>query len=318
MLRIFRRNKEESKAKTQEAVQKSRGSFFGRIMGVLRSSPQLDESLWEQLEEILVSGDVGVETSLAIVEKVRERAKKESLGDAQQVFGALKQELISALGNGAAGAEQETRPQAGPYVVLLVGVNGVGKTTSIAKLARLYQSEGQRVLLAAGDTFRAAAIEQLQILAQRVGVEVVAHQHGADPGAVAFDAYQAAKARGVDVLIIDTAGRLHTKTNLMEEMKKVRSVIKRLDASAPHQTLLVLDATIGYNGLAQAKAFKDAVECSGIFLAKLDGTAKGGIALAIRRELGLPIYYIGTGEKIDDIAPFEPEEFVEALLAPLN
>jgi fused signal recognition particle receptor len=317
MLRIFKRNKEESKAKTQEAVQKSRGSLFGRIMGILKSSPQLDDSLWEQLEEILVSGDVGVETSLSIVQRVRERAKKESLRDAQQVFGVLKQELIASFANGAVKAE-ETKPQSGPYVVLVVGVNGVGKTTSIAKLAKLYASGGQRVLLAAGDTFRAAAIEQLQILAQRVGVEVIAHQHGADPGAVAFDAYQAAKARDVDVLIIDTAGRLHTKTNLMEEMKKVRSVIKRLDPSAPHQTLLVLDATTGYNGLAQAKAFKDAVECSGIFLAKLDGTAKGGMALAIRRELGLPIYYIGTGERIEDIAPFEPEEFVEALMAPLN
>ncbi|MBM3924408.1 MAG: signal recognition particle-docking protein FtsY [SAR202 cluster bacterium] len=318
MLRIFKRNKEESKAKTQQAVQKSRGSLFGRIMGILKSSPQLDESLWEQLEEILISGDVGVETSLSIVQRVKERAKKESLGDAQQVFGVLKEELISALGDGATKADTETKSQAGPYVVLVVGVNGVGKTTSIAKLAKLYAGGGQRVLLAAGDTFRAAAIEQLQILAQRVGVDVVAHQHGADPGAVAFDAYQAAKARDIDVLIVDTAGRLHTKTNLMEEMKKVRSVIKRLDASAPHHTLLVLDATTGYNGLAQAKAFKDTIECSGIFLAKLDGTAKGGIALAIRRELGLPIYYIGTGEKIEDIAPFEPEEFVEALLAPLN
>ena len=316
MLKFLRRSKEETRAKTQEAVQKSRRTWFGRIMGILKSS-KLDEALWEQLEELLISSDVGVETSLALVADLKQRAQNESLTQPEEVFSILKEELVSIMSNGG-GREIEAGKSAAPYVILIVGVNGVGKTTSIAKLAEYYQKMGNKVILAAGDTFRAAAIEQLQILGQRVGVEVISHRHGADPGAVAFDAFRAAQARRADVLIVDTAGRLHTKTNLMEEMKKVWFVLNRLDSQAPHEVLLVLDATTGYNGLSQAQAFTKAVGCTGVFLAKLDGTAKGGIALAIKKELGIPVQYIGTGEQIKDMAPFDPGEFIEALLAPSN
>ena len=319
MLRFFRRSNEQTREKTEAAVQKSRGAWFGRIMGILRSS-DLDESLWERLEEVLISGDVGVDTSFNIIGGLRKRAQNGSLRQPEEVFSALKEELVSVLAangqspNGLDGNKSE----ASPYVILVVGVNGVGKTTSIAKLAAHYQQMGNKVIMAAADTFRPAAIDQLQILGQRVDVDVIAHSQGADPGAVAYDAFKAARARGGEVLIIDTAGRLHTKTNLMEEMKKIRSVVNRLDPQAPHEVLLVLDATIGHNGLAQARAFTEAVSCTGVFLTKLDGTAKGGIALAIKKELGLPIQYIGTGEQIQDIAPFNPEEFIEALLAPVN
>ncbi|MBI4200723.1 MAG: signal recognition particle-docking protein FtsY, partial [Chloroflexi bacterium] len=195
-------------------------------------------------------------------------------------------------------------------------VNGSGKTTSIAKLAHFFQEAGDRVVIGAADTFRAAAVDQLQVWGKRLGVEVVAHQQGGDPAAVAFDALQAGKARGADVVIIDTAGRLHTKSNLMEELKKVRRVVGRLDPSAPHLTILVMDATTGQNGLAQARAFTQAVACDGIFLAKLDGTAKGGFVFAIRQELGLPVLFIGTGEGVEDMSPFEPRQFVEALFTP--
>ena len=204
----------------------------------------------------------------------------------------------------------------GPFVILMVGVNGVGKTTSIAKLAHHFTQAGKKVVLGAADTFRAAAEEQLEVLGQRVGVDVISHQPGADPGAVAYDSYEACRSRGADVLIVDTAGRLHTKSNLMAELQKVHRVINRLDPSAPHQVLLTIDATTGHNGLAQAKAFSASVGCSGIFLAKLDGTARGGIVLAIKQELGIPILFIGTGESLDDISPFDAREFVDSLLAP--
>jgi len=205
----------------------------------------------------------------------------------------------------------------GPYVILMVGVNGVGKTTSIAKLAHHFTQDGKKVILGAADTFRAAAAEQLQILGKQIGVDVISHEAGGDPGAVAFDTYQAGKARGADVLIIDTAGRLHTKSNLMEELRKVHRVLARQDESAPHQVILTLDATTGLNGLAQAKSFKEAVDCTGIFLAKLDGTARGGIALAIKQELEVPILFIGTGEGVTDLAPFDTRDFVDSLLAPV-
>jgi fused signal recognition particle receptor len=233
------------------------------------------------------------------------------------VFGLLKAEMVGVLrlpGDGAADLLTAGKGQ-GPQVVLVVGVNGVGKTTSIAKLAHWLRANGRKVLLGAGDTFRAAAIEQLQAWGQRAGVDVVAHRQGADPGAVAYDTYQAAQARGCDTIIIDTAGRLHTKHNLMEEMKKIKRVLSRLDQTAPHQVILVLDATTGQNGLAQARHFTEAVGCTGIFLAKLDGTAKGGIVLAICDQLKLPVMFIGTGEGLEDMAPFDPEEFVEALFA---
>ena len=317
MLRIFRRDRDENTRQTSEAVQPSRQRWFGRILGLLRSS-RLDDEVWEELEEILISSDVGVDTSLRIIQEVRDRVKLQQVEDPDQVFQFLKESLVAELE--LEGADQQwldTAPAASPYVILMVGVNGVGKTTSIAKLALRFTKDGKHVILGAADTFRAAAIEQLEILGRQVGVDVISHQFGADPGAVAYDAYQASKARGADVLIVDTAGRLHTKSNLMEELKKVDRVLNRLDPAAPHQVILTLDATTGHNGLAQAKAFKDAVGCTGIFLAKLDGTARGGVVLAIKHELQVPILFIGTGEKLDDLASFDSREFVDSLLAPV-
>ena len=237
--------------------------------------------------------------------------------DADSAVRRLKELLSAELSEQSdADAWLDDDTIAPPYVILMCGVNGVGKTTSIAKLAHHFRGAGKKVVLGAADTFRAAAEEQLEILGERVGVDVVSHQPGADPGAVAYDAWQAARARGADILIVDTAGRFHTRHNLMDELQKIRRVINRLDEAAPHQVLLTLDATTGHNGLAQAQAFTEAVGCTGIFLAKLDGTARGGIVLSIRRELGVPILFIGTGEGLDDIAPFDPEGFVDALLAP--
>ncbi len=318
MLRFLRRDPNETKERTQQGVRKSRDTWFGKIMGVLRSS-QLDDSVWEELEEVLISADVGVETSLELVGRLRTVTTDMRYNDPQQVFDALKLELLAGLkSDSPSDFDADAELSETPLVVLVVGVNGAGKTTSIAKLAHHFQESGKRVLLGAGDTFRAAAIEQLQALGQRVGVDVISHRQGADPGAVAFDAFQAARARKADVLIIDTAGRLHTKSNLMEELKKIVRVIGRLDSAAPHQVLLILDATTGHNGLAQAKSFTEAVGCTGVFLAKLDGTAKGGIVLAVRESLGLPILFIGTGEKLEDMAVFDPEEFVDAILEPAS
>ena len=236
--------------------------------------------------------------------------------------GALKQALVQDLGLGQEGPTSSSGDEGidsaeGPYVILMVGVNGVGKTTSIGKLAHHFSESGRKVVLGAGDTFRAAAAEQLEILGQRVGVDVIRHASGADPGAVAYDAYQASKSRGADILIFDTAGRLHTKSNLMEELRKIHRVLKRQNPSAPHEVILTLDATTGHNGLAQAKSFQEVVDCTGIFLAKLDGTARGGIVLAIKKELEVPIMFIGTGEGMADMAPFDANDFVDALLEPV-
>ena len=316
MLRLFRRNRQEEKRATEQAVKPSRDRWFGRIASLLRS-PRLDEAVWEEIEEILISSDVGVETSLKIIEDLREQVKAGQLGTPEAVTDALKQALTSDLSADAEPGLTVVEDSAKPYVILMVGVNGVGKTTSIGKLAHHFTESGRRVVIGAADTFRAAAAEQLEILGERVGVDVIRHAAGADPGAVAYDAYQASKARGADVLIIDTAGRLHTKSNLMEELRKIHRVLNRQDTSAPHEVILTLDATTGHNGLAQAKSFREAVDCTGIFLAKLDGTARGGIVLAIRQELQVPILFIGTGEGMADMAPFDPEDFVDALLAPV-
>lgn len=317
MLRFFERNRKENIEHTQDAVKPSRDRWFGRILNVLRSS-KLNDALWDELEEILISSDVGVETSLNIIEELKATVKEKNLESGEDVFEYLKESLAAGMQHENAESLwlDETEID-GPYVILMVGVNGVGKTTSIAKLAHHFTQEGKKVVLGAGDTFRAAAAEQLEILGNQIGIDVIRHEAGGDPGAVAFDAYQAAKARGADVLIIDTAGRLHTKSNLMEELQKVNRVITRLEPTAPHQVILTLDATTGHNGLAQAKSFKDAVDCTGIFLAKLDSTARGGIVLAIKQELQVPILFIGTGEGVTDFARFDTHDFVESLLAPV-
>ena len=318
MLRIFKRNRDENKKQTEDVVQKSRDRWFGRILGVLRSS-RMDDSVWEELEEILISSDVGVDGSMRIIEELKTRVKDEKLEDPDQVFEILKESLVRDLDEGVSSDPwMNSTVDTSPYVILMVGVNGVGKTTSIAKLAHHFTKAGKKVILGAADTFRAAAEEQLEILGEQVGVDVIGHGSGADPGAVAYDAYQASKARGVDVLIIDTAGRLHTKSNLMEELRKINRVLQRLDSTAPHQVILTMDATTGHNGLAQAKSFKDTVNCTGIFLSKLDGTARGGIVLAIKQELQVPILFIGTGEGLEDLAPFDTKDFVDALLAPVS
>ncbi len=308
------------KERTEEGVRRTRETWFGRLSHIFQGS-QVSAETWEELEEALVSADVGVATAEALLQHARERVR--SAGETATpglVVQAVKEEMLALLGEELPSVKGlleavESRPR--PLVVLVVGVNGSGKTTSVAKLTRFFQESGDRVVLGAADTFRAAAIEQLQVWAKQMGVEVVAHQPGSDPAAVAFDAVQAAKARGADVVIIDTAGRLHTRSNLMEELKKVRRVVQSLDSQAPHMTLLVMDATTGQNGLAQARAFTGAVACDGIFLAKLDGTARGGAVFAIRRELGLPVLFIGTGEGAEDLSPFDPHQFVEALFTPL-
>jgi fused signal recognition particle receptor len=271
----------------------------------------IDEAVWEVLEELLIAADVGIPTTEKLIEQVKQRAREEKVSQGSMVRDILKSEMAAVLSLDG-GAVQVASP---PGVTLVVGVNGGGKTTSIAKLAARAKGEGKRVILAAADTFRAAAIDQLQQWAQRIGVEVVAHKPGADPGAVVYDAMQAAQSRGVDEVIIDTAGRLHTKYNLMEELKKVRRVVAKVSPDAPHEVILVVDATTGQNGLSQARYFTEAVGVTGIFLAKLDGTAKGGIVLAICDELKIPVRFIGTGEKLEDIAPFNAETFVEELCA---
>jgi fused signal recognition particle receptor len=269
----------------------------------------IDDEVWDELEEVLISADVGVSTTQKLVGRVRQRFADEKL-DSSQVSSVLKEEMVNIL---KVSPREEPENISPPRVILLVGVNGSGKTTSIAKLACKFKKEGQSVLLAAADTFRAAAIDQLKKQGERVGVDVVAHQPGADPGAVVYDALQAARSRRVDNVIIDTAGRLHTKYNLMEELKKVRRVAAKLDNTAPHDVILVLDATTGQNGLTQARYFTEAVGVTGIFLAKLDGTAKGGIVLAICDELAIPIQLIGVGEGLEDMVNFDAEAFVEAL-----
>jgi fused signal recognition particle receptor len=276
-------------------------SLFDRV--------SIGKEVWEELEEILISADVGLGTTEKLINAVKQRAADEKL-DGSRVRDVLKEEMVKIL---TVPAAPVTAPVSPPEIILVVGVNGSGKTTSIAKLSYKLKKEGKNVLLAAADTFRAAAIDQLKKQGERVGVDVIAHQPGADPGAVVYDAVQAARSRKVDVLIIDTAGRLHTKFNLMEELKKVKRVVTKLEAAAPHQVILVLDATTGQNGLSQARYFTEAVGVTGLYIAKLDGTAKGGIVLAICDELKLPILQIGVGEGLEDMVDFNAVDFAEAL-----
>jgi fused signal recognition particle receptor len=293
------------------ALKKSRESWFGRVKNLF-DRQSIGEEVWEELEELLIAADVGLATTEKLLSAVKQRVRDEKMKDGSQVQAALKEEMTNLLTVDHGGAGNEG---AVPRVTLVVGVNGSGKTTSIAKLAARSKKQGKKVMMVAADTFRAAAIDQLKRWGQLAGVEVIAHQPDADPGAVVYDALAAAKSRGVEEVIIDTAGRLHTKFNLMEELKKVKRVASKHDATAPHEVLLVMDATTGQNGLSQAKHFTEAVNITGIFLAKLDGTAKGGIMLAICDELKIPVRYIGVGEKLEDMADFDAGRFVEALFA---
>lgn len=303
--------------KTELGIKRSKETWFSKIANVFNRGSFGDE-VWGELEELLISADVGVETTNKLLSEVRQRVKMDRLSEVSQIREALKKEMVGLLSISSSrpstscysGCHEES-----PRIILVVGVNGSGKTTSIAKLAYDLTSQGKRVILAAGDTFRAAAIDQLKHWGDKTGAEVIAHQPGGDPGAVAYDAVQAGYSRHAQVVIIDTAGRLHTKFNLMEELKKIRRVVAKQDASAPHQVLLVMDATTGQNGLAQAKHFTEAVNVTDVFLAKLDGTARGGIVFAICDQLNIPISYIGTGEKLQDVAPFDAEVFVNAVFS---
>jgi len=300
------------KKSLQDSLTKTRQSFFSKIAGLFREA-EITAETWDELEMLLIQADVGAPTTMAVVERLRARVEKEGVRSADRAQELLQEELLAIL----------SKPQR-PYltgerlmnVVLIVGVNGSGKTTSIAKLAKYHIEERhERVMLAAADTFRAAAIDQLKVWGERVGVEVVAHQPGSDPGAVVYDALRAAEAREAKTLIIDTAGRLHTKHNLMQELIKVHGICAKQVHRAPHETLLVLDATTGQNALAQARSFSEAVGVTGVILAKLDSTAKGGMVFAIANDLGLPVLFAATGEKVDDFAPFDPQSFVEGLFA---
>lgn len=295
----------------KHGLSKSRESLYQHI-GSIFESHRWDEASLDAMEESLIAADVGVKASQKLIDLLRQLWPANEVDAEQDMATYLQAALIQML-QGSVTAEKITPFSARPWVILFLGVNGVGKTTTIGKLAAQYQSAGKKVLLVAGDTFRAAAIEQLDIWGQRVGVDVVKHRPGADPAAVVFDGMQAAKSRGMDVLLIDTAGRLHTKVHLIEELKKIRRVISREQPDAPHETLLVLDATTGQNGLQQARVFKEATEISGIVLTKLDGTAKGGVIVSIQEELGVPVKYIGVGEEVEDLQPFDPTRFVQAL-----
>ncbi|MZP43535.1 signal recognition particle-docking protein FtsY [Heliobacterium gestii] len=296
-------------SRLKEGLTRTRQNLVDKVEALVTGRPKIDEELFEELEEALISADVGAETSLDLVERLRRTVKEQKISDPSRIKDLLQEEVARILGDQA----QTVALDHQPTVVLIVGVNGVGKTTTIAKLAHRWKQEGRKVLLAAGDTFRAAAIDQLEIWGQRVGVEVIRHQEGADPSAVAFDAVQAAKSRGVDLLIIDTAGRLHNKSHLMNELSKINRVLDRALPGAPHETLLVLDATTGQNAVSQARLFSEAVGLTGLVLTKLDGTAKGGVILAIAAEMQAPVKFIGIGEKMDDLRDFDPPEFARAL-----
>ena len=293
-------------ARLREGLSKTRGNMTDKVDTLVRETRKIDEDFYEELEDILILADCGVKATTTIIDELRRRVDENKIKDAAQAREMLKQIMIEQM-------DIPRPPLKWPMVMLMVGVNGVGKTTTIGKLALRFQSIGRKVMLCAGDTFRAAAAEQLTIWAERARVPIVKHDEGADPAAVLFDAIKSAKANEADLLLVDTAGRLHNKKNLMEELHKMRRVLDREYPEADVRCILVLDATTGQNGLAQAQAFKEVCEVNGIILTKLDGTAKGGIALAIRQELSVPVWYIGVGEGIDDLQPFSAREFVEAL-----
>ena len=291
-------------------IQKTRAGLMEKIEDAISGRKEIDAELLEELEYALITADIGARTTTEVLERIRQRVERHLVSDAAEVKTQLKQHLLEIL---ESVDRPVTKPAEPPTVIMVVGVNGAGKTTSIGKLTSRLKSEGKSVLLCAADTFRAAAIEQLEVWAERAGVDMIRQQTGADPSAVLFDALHAAKGRKVDYVIVDTAGRLHTKTNLMAELEKMRRTAVRVIPGAPHEVLLVLEATTGQNGLEQARKFTESSEVTGIILTKLDGTAKGGVVIAISRELNLPIRYVGVGEQIDDLLPFDPANFVAAL-----
>lgn len=319
---FFRKLKESISNKTEavtnmfkEGMAKTRDAFVERVEDLILRRKKIDEEFYEELEEILIGADVGVNTVMKLMDELRAEVKKRKIEEAADLRPVLSEKLIGLLDT--EGDATLTMAESGLTVILFVGVNGVGKTTTIGKLAHRFRQEGKKVLMAAGDTFRAGAIEQLEVWGQRVGVDVIKQQAGSDPAAVMFDAIQAAKTRQVDILLCDTAGRLQNKTNLMDELNKIFRVIRREIPDAPHEVLLVLDATTGQNALQQAKLFGDKSGVTGLVLTKLDGTAKGGIVIAIRQEMNIPVKLVGLGEKMSDLQDFDSEQFVHALFAGL-
>jgi fused signal recognition particle receptor len=291
-------------------IQKTRAGLMEKLEDAVSGRKEIDADVLEELEYALITADIGAKTTAEILERIRQRVDRSQVADIGELKNLIREHLLEILQAAERPIPQVTEP---PAVIMVVGVNGAGKTTSIGKLTRRLQSEGRSVMLCAADTFRAAAIEQLEVWAQRTGAEMIRQQTWADPSAVVFDALQAAKARKVDCVIVDTAGRLHTKTNLMAELEKMRRTAARVIPEAPHEVLLVIEATTGQNGLEQARKFTESSAVTGIILTKLDGTAKGGVVVAISRELNMPIRYIGVGEQLDDLLPFEPENFVASL-----
>ena len=296
-------------SRLKEGLAKTRNNIIGQISGLLRVGRTIDEELMEEIEEILIQADVGVNTTLELMDNVREVVREKGLKDASELGEILKQEMLNVLG-----ADAHINVDKGqPHTILVLGINGAGKTTTIGKLAHRFKSEGKRVLVAAGDTFRAAAVDQLAIWCDRAGVDLIRGSEGADPASVVFDAIAAAQSRQADLLIVDTAGRLHTKKPLMDELSKIGRVMGRATPEAPHEVLLVLDGTAGQNAIMQAKIFNEAVPITGVAVTKLDGTAKGGIVIAVKKEIGAPVRLIGIGEKLDDLRDFVGRDFVEAL-----
>lgn len=303
--------------KIKEGLSKTRDAMHDKIAAVVPIGGRVDEEMLDEIEAILIQSDIGLDTAVEIIEELRSAVRSEKVSDGDGVMRMLQEQLAEAVALGSDGAlplGSAALPGA-PFVILVVGVNGAGKTTTVGKLAKQYADAGKKVLVAACDTFRAGAVAQLDVWAERAGVDIVRAQQGADPAAVAFDALAAARNRKVDVLLVDTAGRLQNKTNLMEELKKIRRSLAKQDPQAPHETLLVLDATNGQNALSQAREFNEATELSGLALTKLDGTAKGGIVVALRKEMDLPVKLIGVGEGVDDLQPFDGETFARALFA---
>ncbi|KAB2494724.1 signal recognition particle-docking protein FtsY [Priestia endophytica] len=308
---------QEETKKYEKGMEKTRKSFTGRLNDLVARYRKVDEDFFEELEEILISADVGVSTVMDLIDELKMEVKRRNIKDSTEIKDVISEKLVDIYSGGEEQFSSLNIQQSGLSIILFVGVNGVGKTTTIGKLAHQLKQEGKKVMLAAGDTFRAGAIEQLEVWGERVGVDVIKQAAGSDPAAVMYDAVQSARSRGADVLLCDTAGRLQNKVNLMNELEKVKRVISREVPDAPHEVLLVLDATTGQNAMSQAKTFSAATDVSGIVLTKLDGTAKGGIVLAIRNELSIPVKFVGLGEKVEDLQEFDPEKYVYGLFAGL-